>query len=982
MTQLNNKRYIVANKTANTFELTHQVTGANIDGTAFTAYASAGQTAKIYTLTTPYTTAQLRDLKYVQTGDVVTIVHRDHHPKELSRLALASWTLTDITFAPTIDFPRAFTGSGGTGAVAGSYKITAISESGEESLAGLGNTPGSTAITGVTQANPAVVSATAHGLVAGDICYIEGIVGMTELNGRQFTVANESANTFEETTNSTDVAFTWTAEPAAVRYRIFKLSSGVFGFLASTEATTYTDDGTVTPDLSDTPPRLVEPFIGTNNRPGAVGFHRQRRILGGSNNEPDTLYHSVVGSFNNFSAGVPIRADDGFSFTLSSRQVNQIEAMTSVNDLLIFTSGAEWDVTTATDPAYSIDTVQIKPQSTWGSSILPPISIGNTVLMSQDVGGSVRALKYNIEIDGYATNDLSILVPHMFEDKTMLEWDYATTPDPIIYIVRDDGEVLTLTFNEEQQVVAWTKWDTKGKFESVAVIRPGIADNQDAAYFVVKRTINGNTVRWIERTDNRIFDNSQDAFFLDGGLSFDNPVTLESITRVNPLVVTSTAHGFEDGDVVDIDNVVWDTTTDSDGNPVECDQLNGKRFTITNKTANTFELIEGEEENPSVTNLIKWSNDFTQWDEGAGAGDIVVYDPDTIGPNGVDNNVYIITDDSAGFEYIADTADSGVSDDSEWYAGSVFVKKTSVPTTGFPELEVTVTGGAPQIGSFTQFDPFTGEFNHNKTAGATASGNVEDYSPDWWKVTAAIKNNSSGNTSVLARIDPASGLTLTTDAGAAVGAISIACFQLEKGAELTSDTCILTEGAPATSTVGLVDSTGWCDVLDEGEIREAVDSVTGLGHLESECITVLAGGAVISDLCVDANGGITFPNRFSRIHTGIPYISEIETLNPELTKGSIGTPQTIQSKLKKIPEVTIRFYRTRGARIGPNSANLIEMKQREFENIGAPTDLITGDKVVKIPASWNSNGRLIVRQVDPLPLTVLAIIPEITSGDR
>lgn len=801
MTEINGQRFVIANKTATTFELTSQADGTDIDGTGFTAYSSAGTSARIYTVATTYQESELRDLSYVQTADVVTIAHPAHDPAELARLALANWTLTDITFRPEVAFPRNIAATGGSDAVASSFKVTAISDTDEESLAGLGDTPAQIAITGITQANPAVVTVTSNAFENGDVVYIENIVGMTELNDRQFTVANQATNTIEllgedsstftawssagtvdptfiEHTNGDDVVLSWDSVATAVRYRIFRLEQGVFGFIGSTEATTFTDDNTASADLDDTPPRLVEPFLGADNRPAAVGFHQQRRVLGGSNNKPDTTFYSVIGSFDNFSKSTPIKADDGFSVTLSSQQVNAIRHFVSQSNLLIFTSGTEWAVTSGGEQSFSADTIFQNPQTNWGSSVLPPITVGNTVLFSQDTGGSIRSVKFALEIDGYTTSDLSILVPHLLSGVSFLEWGFTRANDPIIYIVKDDGDLLLLTFNEEQEVVAWTTWDTAGKYESVAAIRPSISSTFDAAYFVIQRNINGNPVRYIERNNDRTFTDVRDAFFVDSGLSLDSPFTITASTAASPVVVTTSAvHGLVADDEVDIEGITWITTQDVFGNTVVPDQLNGKRF-----------------------------------------------------------------------------------------------KVKAAPTTTSISLK-----------------------------------SVED----------------------------------DTD----------------------------------------IDGSSYATYVEGGKVRQAVSALTGFFHLPSTAVTVLADGNVISNLTVAADGSLTLPRKFSRVHVGLPYVSDIETLNIEVPATG-NSKKTIQAQQKKISEVVVRFEKSRGLLIGPNEDDMVEMKQREFELLGDPTDLLTGDKRITIPPAWNSNGRLVLRQINPLPLTILAIIPEIDIGER
>ena len=151
-------------------------------------------------------------------------------------------------------------------------------------------------------------------------------------------------------------------------------------------------------------------------------------------------------------------------------------------------------------------------------------------------------------------------------------------------------------------------------------------------------------------------------------------------------------------------------------------------------------------------------------------------------------------------------------------------------------------------------------------------------------------------------------------------------------------------------------------------------SITGLRHLLNTEVVVLADGNVITGTTVSATGGITLANTASRVHIGLRYISDIETLDIESPTG------TVQSALKKIARVNVRLKKSRGMLIGPNSSNLIEWKQRELEKMGSPTALLTGDAEVILLPDWNSNGRIFIRQKDPLPMHVLAIMPDINLG--
>ena len=139
-------------------------------------------------------------------------------------------------------------------------------------------------------------------------------------------------------------------------------------------------------------------------------------------------------------------------------------------------------------------------------------------------------------------------------------------------------------------------------------------------------------------------------------------------------------------------------------------------------------------------------------------------------------------------------------------------------------------------------------------------------------------------------------------------------------------------------------------------------------------MVILADGNVVTGKSI-SGGSVTLDRKASRAHVGKKYISDIETLNVEAPQG------TIQGKPTKMSQVVVRFEKSRGLLIGPDTDKLEEMKQRENEDMGEPTTLLTGDKKILLKPAWNSNGRLFLRQNNPLPMTILAIIPDLEAGD-
>jgi hypothetical protein len=140
---------------------------------------------------------------------------------------------------------------------------------------------------------------------------------------------------------------------------------------------------------------------------------------------------------------------------------------------------------------------------------------------------------------------------------------------------------LSLAYDEEQKLVGWTRMETKGYFEDVASLPRGGPFNEDSVYFIVKRYLNGRTVRNIEVMRERFFDDVRDAFYVDCGLSYDVPYAITGITSTNPVVITAPGHAISVGDTIEVEGVEWYWYYDSDGNKVIPSDLNLYQYTVT-----------------------------------------------------------------------------------------------------------------------------------------------------------------------------------------------------------------------------------------------------------------------------------------------------------------------------------------------------------------------------------------------------------------
>ena len=464
MTELNNKRYLVANKTTNTFEIT-DIDGTNINGTGFTAYTSGGVANRVYEITTPYLTAELFDIKFAQSADVMYITHPNHEVEKLSRTGHTSWTLADVDFT---DGP-----------------------------------------------------------------YLDDNITTTTL-----TSSHSSVGTGRTLTASADL---WVSTDVGrlVSYRdgYGKITGYTSATVVDWEILVDTGSSSASTDFA------LGAFSDTTGHPTCVTFFEQRLVFAGTTDQPQTVFFSKSGDYENFdeNRGGTVADDDAIIYTIASNQVNAIRFMTATRTLIIGTAGGEFAVSGGgTDVAITPTNILIKKQSNHGAANVDAIPAGNATLFLQRAKRKLRELAYNFDVDGYVSPDLTILAEHITEGG-LTQLSYQQEPNQIIWGVRDDGELVGLTYQREQQVVAWHRHIFGGVFgsgntvcESVATIPTDNSEYQ--TYVIVKRTINSVTRRYVEYINDFDFDETDDTTFnfLDSQLNYDGSST-DTITGLDHL---------------------------------------------------------------------------------------------------------------------------------------------------------------------------------------------------------------------------------------------------------------------------------------------------------------------------------------------------------------------------------------------------------------------------------------------------------------
>lgn len=506
MTELNGRFVKVANVNAgaNTFQLTDIHGGANINTTGFGAWTSGGTAARVYEIASPYAEADLFDLHYVQSSDVLTITHPSYATRELRRSGATSWAFTTVTIAPSVTTPAApalaIGGPGGGTAVTHSYKTTAIASSNfEESL-------------GSAAATSAAIDLT----VAGN--YVD---------------------------------ITPAAVGGAVRYYVYKQGNGgLYGYIGQSDGTALRDDN-ITPDLTLSPPEASNPFSGANNYPSTVTYCEQRRCFAATNNNPQSIWMTKSATESNLCQSVPVRDNDAIIFRIKARQQNRIRHLVELVDLVALTTDGEIRIFAQNADALTPTSTTPKKMSYVGASNVQPAVAENAILYEQAQGGHIREFAYASDgVSGrvYSSNDVSILAPHLFDGYTMVDMAFSRTAAcPTLFVVRDDGVMPCMTYVPGQNIKAWSWFDTDGEFESVSTAPEG---DEEPPYVIVKRTINGRTVRNVETLHTRVFATKADAFFVDAGLTYSGAAT-DEITGLWHLAGVSSVSVLADGAVVE-----------------------------------------------------------------------------------------------------------------------------------------------------------------------------------------------------------------------------------------------------------------------------------------------------------------------------------------------------------------------------------------------------------------------------------------------
>jgi hypothetical protein len=242
----------------------------------------------------------------------------------------------------------------------------------------------------------------------------------------------------------------------------------------------------------------VPSWSATHGYPSALCFYEQRLVFGGTARQPNSIWGSDSGDYENFAAG--LNAGDSLEHALTGLGVNAVRWLVPSKILVGGTAAAEFTIRGDGDSALTPTNPRPLPETNHGSSTTMPVKIGPFVLFIQAHKRKIREITYDFQKDTFVAPDLTRFAEHITKGGGIVDMAYQQEPDSILWCVRADGVLLGLTYNREEEVYGWHRHVTDGLFESVAVI-PDPINNRDQLWVVVNRTIGGATKRFIEYLD-------------------------------------------------------------------------------------------------------------------------------------------------------------------------------------------------------------------------------------------------------------------------------------------------------------------------------------------------------------------------------------------------------------------------------------------------------------------------------------------------
>ena len=338
----------------------------------------------------------------------------------------------------------------------------------------------------------------------------------------------------------------------------------------------------------------------TDGWPAVTGFIQQRLGFAATKSQPQKFWLSKSADIENFADtddGGDQLDDNSINYRFAALQVNTVRWMASRKKPVIGTQGGNWTLRSDSKAVLTPTDISADFEVSGGVAVIPPLDVRSRLLYVQAQKRKILEFADVLQdsgVQGYDSFDLTLLNDKVLKGGVS-QLTYQQEPDSIIWAVRADGQMPTLTYQPDQNVVGWARQIIGGSFqggdavvESVTSIpgQNGTGQFKDSSerfeiWISVKREINGATVRYIECLEkiyNKDDDLQEEAFYVDSGLTLDNPLVVTGATSADPIVVTAT-NSLSDGDLVRFVRVKGMT------------ELNANVYKIGEATSTTVELF-------------------------------------------------------------------------------------------------------------------------------------------------------------------------------------------------------------------------------------------------------------------------------------------------------------------------------------------------------------------------------------------------------
>ena len=473
-------------------------------------------------IVTTYSVTEIFEINFVQSADVLFLAHKNHEPAKLTRTTATTFTLTDIAF------------------VDGPYLDENIT---------------TTTITASANTGTVTLTASADLFVSGHVGALFQFRERVEIGHEawaastayaQNALVHYNGNLYKKTDSGSDSSGTQppvhlegTETYGVIDWQYQHSGTGFVKITAVTNATTATavvqeHNFLVLPAVatSGTTQWSEGSFSTKNGFPRAVAFYEERLYFAGTTAQPQTIFGSVTGDFENHTPGT--EDDAAINVTIASDQVNVIKHMVPGRFLQIMTTSAEFTLSGGTGTtAVTPTNVNVLRETTFGSGNVRPLRAGASTIMIQKGGEKVKEVTFSLDTDGLVGRDLTVLGEHLARGGlTDMVWQQE--PELVLWFVRGDGTLIGLSYDPANNTIGWHQHPLGGSgvVESITAIPSG---TEDQVYLSVKRTINSSTVRHIVFMKSIYFNqNVADAFYVDSGITYSGSATT-SITGLNHL---------------------------------------------------------------------------------------------------------------------------------------------------------------------------------------------------------------------------------------------------------------------------------------------------------------------------------------------------------------------------------------------------------------------------------------------------------------